>query len=161
MPRHSPSSTHHDTNTATVEAVASTSRELRAMLENDVYMEETPLEVQMTMGNALCALDEALRLLTSAPFPASQPVPRSANLPTPKQGQFLAYIDAYMRTNHAGLAPTHARLQRHFNLTAPSVNSMLVRLEERGFIRRIAGQPRGITLTIDPALLPPLERPFK
>jgi repressor LexA len=55
----------------------------------------------------------------------------------------------------------HAVLQRYFNLTPPSVNSMLARLEQRGFIRRIPGQARGITLTIDPALLPPLERPFK
>jgi len=87
-------------------------------------------------------------------------LPAAADQPTQKQAQFLAYIHAYMRSNHAGLAPTHAVLQRYFNLT-PSVNSMLARLEQRGFIRRIPGQARGIMLTIDPALLPPFERPFR
>jgi len=47
------------------------------------------------------------------------------------------------------------------NLTAPSVNSMLIRLERRGFIRRIPHQARGIELTIEPGLIPRLDRPFK
>ncbi|MEO6597860.1 MAG: MarR family transcriptional regulator [Planctomycetota bacterium] len=66
-----------------------------------------------------------------------------------------------MRRSYAGLAPTHAALQRFFNLTAPSVNSMLVRLERRGFITRIPRRERGIELTIDTNLLPKLERPFR
>jgi len=90
-----------------------------------------------------------------------RPLPQSADLPTPKQGQFLAYIHEYIRRNHAGVAPTHAVLQRFFNLTAPSVNSMLIRLEQRGFISRARGQARGITLLIDPAMIPELDRPFK
>ncbi len=124
-------------------------------------MEETPLEVQAVMENALVALEEALSALgvTSADVP--HPSARSVDRPTPKQGQFLAYIHAFMRTNVAGTAPTHAELQRFFNLTAPSVNSMLARLEQRGFIQRTPGQARGIALTIDPALLPDLERRFK
>jgi DNA-binding MarR family transcriptional regulator len=52
-------------------------------------------------------------------------------------------------------------LERFFNLTAPSVNSMLVRLEKRGFIRREPGKARAIELTINPERIPPLERPFK
>jgi hypothetical protein len=59
------------------------------------------------------------------------------------------------------VAPTCADLQRFFNLTAPSVNSMLVRLERRGFIRRISGRARGIELTVRPGWIPPLDRPFK
>jgi len=52
-------------------------------------------------------------------------------------------------------------LQRFFNLTAPSVNSMLIRLEQRGFISRAPGQARGITLLIDPTMIPELDHPFK
>jgi len=81
--------------------------------------------------------------------------------PTRQQGQFLTFIAEYMQRNHAGVAPTHADLQKFFNLTAPSVNSMLQRLEQRGFIRRIPGQARGIVLSTPSDLLPKLERPFK
>jgi predicted nuclease of restriction endonuclease-like (RecB) superfamily len=83
------------------------------------------------------------------------------NAPTRQQGQFLAYIHGYMMRNEQRLAPTHAALQKFFNLTAPSVNSMLIRLEQRGFIQRSPGQARGIRLTIATDLIPPLERPFK
>jgi DNA-binding MarR family transcriptional regulator len=38
---------------------------------------------------------------------------------------------------------------------------MLIRLEKRGFIKRIPGEARGIQLTISTDLIPPLERPFK
>ena len=48
-----------------------------------------------------------------------------------------------------------------FNLTPPSVNSMLARLEKCGFIRRVPGQARAITLTIDPSLIPKLDGSFK
>jgi hypothetical protein len=47
------------------------------------------------------------------------------------------------------------------HLTAPSVNSMLIRLEQKGFIRRIPRTARAIEITIRPGQLPPLERPFK
>lgn len=52
-------------------------------------------------------------------------------------------------------------LQRFFNLTPPSVNSMLIRFEERGFIRREPGKARAIQIVIDPELIPPLEGIFK
>ncbi|MDX2111873.1 MAG: MarR family transcriptional regulator [Verrucomicrobiota bacterium] len=66
-----------------------------------------------------------------------------------------------MLRNHAGVAPTHAQFQRFFHLTPPSVNSMLKRLEQRGFIRRIPHTARAIELVINPACIPPLDRPFK
>lgn len=67
--------------------------------------------------------------------------------------------DAY--ANRAGVAPSHADLQRFFNLTPPSVNSMLVRLERCGFIRRVPGKARAIEVLFPSAYLPPLERNFK
>ena len=63
--------------------------------------------------------------------------------------------------NESGVAPSHADFQKFFNLTPPSVNSMLIRLEQRGFIRRIPGKARAIELRIDPGRIPPLDRPFK
>ena len=41
-----------------------------------------------------------------------------------RQGQFLAFIREYMLRNYAGVAPTHADLQRYFKRSAPSVNSI-------------------------------------
>jgi hypothetical protein len=38
---------------------------------------------------------------------------------------------------------------------------MLVRLEQRGFIRRLHRKARAIELTINPEWIPPLDRPFK
>lgn len=85
----------------------------------------------------------------------------SKSAPTRQQGQFLAFIRKYMMRNEHGVAPTHAAFQKFFDLTPPSVNSMLIRLEQRGFIKRTPGQARGIQLIITPDLIPPLERKFK
>ena len=76
--------------------------------------------------------------------------------PTDRQGQFLAYIHQYGVIN--GCAPAEADMQRFFQITAPSVHSMVLTLERRGFIRRVPGQARSITLVIPPETLPPLKR---
>jgi predicted nuclease of restriction endonuclease-like (RecB) superfamily len=104
------------------------------------------------------------RKATESP-PASVRTPMPLKPPTSaltrQQGQFLAFIREYIMRNERGVAPTHAAFQKFFNLTPPSVNSMLIRLEKRGFIKRIPGEARGIQLTISTDLIPPLERPFK
>ena len=81
--------------------------------------------------------------------------PKSKN-PTERQGQFLAYIFQYGLVN--GCSPAEADMQRYFQITAPSVHSMVLTLERRGFIRRVPGQARSITLLVPPESLPALER---
>lgn len=76
--------------------------------------------------------------------------------PTERQGQFLAYIFQYSLVN--GCAPAEADMQRFFQITAPSVHSMVLTLERRGFIRRVPGQPRSITLLVPAESLPTLKR---
>ena len=76
--------------------------------------------------------------------------------PTARQAQFLAYIHHYDMVN--GCAPAEADMQRFFQITAPSVHSMVLTLERRGFIQRVPGQARSITLKIPPASLPQLKR---
>ena len=78
------------------------------------------------------------------------PLPRF----TPKQGQYLAFIHAY--TLVMGRPPAHADLLRHFRVTPPSVNQMLITLERQGLIRRQPGVARSIELLIDPRALPQL-----
>ena len=76
--------------------------------------------------------------------------------PTARRGQFLAYIHQYSLVN--GCAPAEADMQRYFQITPPSVHSMVLTLERRGFIRRVPGQARSITLIVPPESLPPLQR---
>ena len=73
---------------------------------------------------------------------------------TEKQGQYLAFIYAYSRIERR--APAEADMQRHFEVTAPSVHSMVIELEERGLIRREPGKPRSIQLLVPPEALPVL-----
>jgi hypothetical protein len=135
--------------------------QLRAVLRDEAIMTEFPIEAQVAMESAVEAIDAALRRLDSAApakRPFSAPPPGG---PTRRQGQFLAFIREYMMRNEAGVAPSHADFMWFFNLTPPSVNSMLIRLEQRGFIRRIPGKARAIELTLNPDWIPPLDRPFR
>lgn len=147
-----------ETKTLLTEAAAT----LREVLDDECVMGATPLEAEAGMEAVLEAMDQALGRLRSASRTKKRPTPASLpGGPTRRQGQFLAYIREYIMRNEAGVAPTHTDLQWHFQLTPPSVNSMLIRLEQRGFIRRIPHRARAIELTIDPDWIPPLERPFK
>lgn len=135
-------------------------KRLHAVTEDEVFMPETPIEVQSAIESAAEAIDAALRRLKSI-TPTKTPASAPPGGPTRQQGQFLAFIREYIMRNQAGVAPRHADFQRFFNLTPPSVNSMLIRLEQRGFIRRIPGQARAIEIICPPDWIPPLDRPFK
>ena len=76
---------------------------------------------------------------------------------TERQGQFLAYLHQYSILN--GCAPSEADMQRFFKVTPPTVHQMVLTLERHGFIRRVPGQARSITLTVPPESLPSLRRP--
>jgi len=134
---------------------------LLVTVQDEPIMEETPLEVWAAIDSAIEALRAALRCLESAQHAEGLAAAQPSDGPTRQQGQFLAFIHEYMMRNEAGVAPTHAILQQFFNLTAPSVNSMLIRLEKRGFIRRVPGKARAIELTISTDRIPQLDRPFK
>ena len=76
---------------------------------------------------------------------------------TPKQGQYLAFIDAYTRVHLR--APAEADIQRRFGVTPPSVHQMILALEHAGFIRRQPGASRSIEVLVPPEHLPVLETP--
>jgi DNA-binding MarR family transcriptional regulator len=73
---------------------------------------------------------------------------------TPKQGQYLAFIDAYARLNRR--PPAEADMQRYFGVTPPSVHQMVLTLERAGLIRRRPGVPRSIEVLVLPEDLPVL-----
>ena len=74
---------------------------------------------------------------------------------TPKQGQYLAFIYYYTKLNRR--PPAQADIQRYFRVSPPSVHQMILKLEERGFLKRAPGQARSIAVLLPPEQLPPLE----
>nr|VFJ61286.1 MAG: repressor LexA [Candidatus Kentron sp. DK] len=74
---------------------------------------------------------------------------------TPKQGQYLSFIHYYRKIN--GIPPAQTDFQKHFKVTPPTVHMMLVKLEERGYIRRESGVPRSIELLLPEKDIPDLE----
>src|SRR5271154_2639964 len=74
---------------------------------------------------------------------------------TPKQGQYRAFIDAYVRLHRR--PPAEADMQRYFGVTPPSVHQMILTLERVGLIRRRPGAPRSIELLVPPDDLPVLQ----
>jgi SOS-response transcriptional repressor LexA len=68
--------------------------------------------------------------------------------PTPRQHAYLDYIAAYLALH--GCAPTEAEMQRRFAVSPPSVHTMILTLERRGFIHREPGTARSIRL-VSPA----------
>jgi hypothetical protein len=74
---------------------------------------------------------------------------------TPRQGQYLAFIQAYTLVN--GRPPAQADIQRFFQVTPPSVHQMLLTLERGGLISRRPGAPRSIAVLVNRSDLPALE----
>jgi len=71
---------------------------------------------------------------------------------TEKQGQYLAFIYTYAHMFRR--PPAETDMQRHFQVSPPSVHQMIVTLERNGFIRRQPGVPRSIELLVAPENLP-------
>ena len=72
--------------------------------------------------------------------------------PTRRQREYIEFIKRYM--HRFGVAPAESDIQRHFIVSAPSVNQMMRTLERRGFITRgrgFSGQvlPRSIRVVLE------------
>ena len=74
---------------------------------------------------------------------------------TKKQGQYLTFIHLYTKLNRQ--PPAEADMQRYFGTSAPTVHSMVVRLEGLGLISRERGKSRTIRVLVEPNQLPELE----
>ena len=71
---------------------------------------------------------------------------------TDKQGEYLAFIYTYERMFRR--PPAEADMQRHFQVSPPSVHQMIVTLERNGLIRRQPGVARSIQILVAPQDLP-------
>ena len=73
---------------------------------------------------------------------------------TGKQGQYLAFINNYVRIH--GRAPAEADMKRFFKTTPPTIHQMILTLEAKKLVRRVPGQARSIELLVKPDELPVL-----
>ncbi len=73
---------------------------------------------------------------------------------TAKQRRYLAFIYVYTRINRR--PPAEADMQRHFQVTPPTVHRMILTLERLCLIKRQPGKPRSIQILIAPEDLPVL-----
>ena len=72
---------------------------------------------------------------------------------TDKQGQYLvAFIYTYSHMFRR--PPAEADMQRHFQVTPPSVHQMIMTLERNGLIRRQPGVARSIQVLVPPKTCP-------
>ena len=78
--------------------------------------------------------------------------------PTRRQREYLEFIARYIL--RFGISPAESDIERHFLVSAPSVNRMVHTLERRGFIMRKRGIPRSITIVdrAHPPVRPPSRR---
>src|SRR5712672_1443569 len=72
----------------------------------------------------------------------------SAHSFTEKQGQYLAFIYTYSHMFRR--PPAEADMQRHFQVSPPSVHQMIVTLERNGLIQRQPGVARSIQILVAP-----------
>lgn len=74
---------------------------------------------------------------------------------TQLQGQYLAFI--YYYTKLHGEPPVERDMERYFKVTPPAVHQMVLTLAKKGFIFRIPGTARSITLRLKWSESPDLE----
>jgi repressor LexA len=66
--------------------------------------------------------------------------------PTTRQREYVEFIAKYI--SRFGRPPAESDIQRHFLISAPSVNHMVQGLERKGFIERQPGVPRSIQVVM-------------
>ena len=104
------------------------------------------LILQFSDGTVL-HLEASSQLLTRVEAAVTPEAADASERPTQRQLEYLAFIAKYM--DRFGRAPAESDIQRHFMVSAPSVNQMMQMLERRGFITRLPGVPRSIHICID------------
>jgi repressor LexA len=105
------------------------------------------LTVQFSDGTALIIEAGPDGLVTRVEDAGTAMPQGNSHRPTKRQFEYLAFIAKYIQ--RFGRAPAEADMERHFLVSAPSVNQMMQTLERRGFITRLPGVPRSIRIRID------------
>ena len=105
------------------------------------------LTIEFSDGTALTVEACADGLLTYVESASRSATQDTSQHPTQRQLEYLAFISKYI--DRFGRAPAERDIERHFLVSAPTVNQMMQMLERRGFITRQPGVPRSIRICID------------
>lgn len=105
------------------------------------------LTLQFSDGTVLIVEACSEGILTRVESAGTSAAQDASQRPTKRQLEYLAFISKYI--HRFGRAPAEADIERHFLVSAPSVNQMMQMLERRGFITRQAGVPRSTRICID------------
>jgi len=105
------------------------------------------LTIQFSDGTALIVEAGSDGLLTRVESPSTSATQDTSQRPTQRQLEYLAFIFKYI--HRFGRAPAERDIERHFLVSAPTVNQMMQMLERRGFITRQPGVPRSTRICID------------
>ncbi len=73
------------------------------------------------------------------------------------QGQYLAYIHTYTLIHRE--PPAERDIQQFFQVTPPSVHSIVLALAARGLLDRTPGKPRSLRVLLTSSALPALVEP--
>ncbi len=96
---------------------------------------QNSISVRFTNGAVLTIAPEGAGLRAILTQPRTAPGGGDAHSePTRRQREYLAFITKYL--HRFGVAPAESDIQKHFLVSAPSVNQMVRTLERRGFIER-------------------------
>ena len=100
-------------------------------------VQPNPESVEIHFANgavlAIRAVDGGVSGVLTNPK-ASGRVKADRSQPTQRQREYLEFIKKFL--HRFGVAPAETDIQRHFLVSAPSVNQMIRTLERRGFIVR-------------------------
>jgi hypothetical protein len=91
---------------------------------------------------------------TSAGLGETKPASRKAQ-PTPRQGQFLAFIHLYRKLHRQG--PAEQDMALYFGVKPAAVRAMLAKLIGLGLVTEKAGAPRSLRVSIPVTAIPALE----
>ena len=105
------------------------------------------LTINFSDGTVLIVEASSNGLVTRVVSVTTPPAQATPHDPTKRQLEYLAFIAKYI--DRFGRAPAEADIERHFFVSAPTVNQMMQMLERRGFITRERGVPRSTRICID------------
>lgn len=71
--------------------------------------------------------------------------------PTARQIAYLSFIKDF--TDRWGVPPSFEEIGRHFQVTPPSVNTMIKTLEARGYLSRVPGAARTLRVVVSDEVL--------
>ena len=123
-------------------------RQLKGQQVNKVIVSTSnQLAIEFTDGSSLAVTWHPEGLHTQITDPCTNDGADAAHRPTKRQLDYLLFIRKYV--TRYGRAPAESDIERHFLVSATSVNQMMQMLERRGYITRQPGVPRSARLCID------------